>query len=189
MKRLLEHMNPKKYLQNRIRGWLPKAPSIAIAQKTLKPRWRNPYWITLTLVVAVAIAGFVYLGVNTYFRYSSPLMDITANYYEKTVNGTSISIGDVVEVKVLVGWHGYVIPEFKRNVKIIDAFPESSFILLSESNVYESSGYGGSYQYKYSLRVTGEEGISAELPKPQLYLNSVEIPLNGASPTLNISSK
>lgn len=76
-------MNVKEYLENRVRGWLPKEPSRAFPQKNLKPRWRNPYWITLTLVVVVALAGVVYLGVNTYLRYSNPLMDITASYYEK----------------------------------------------------------------------------------------------------------
>ena len=35
---LLEHMNVKKYLENRIRGWLPKEPAMTIAHKTLKPR-------------------------------------------------------------------------------------------------------------------------------------------------------
>ena len=135
------------------------------------------------------LAGVVYLGVNTYLRYSNPLMDITASYYEKTVNSTAVGVGDVVEVRVLVGWHGYVIPEFKRNMKIVDPFPESFFALASGSNVYESSGYGGSYRLKYLLRVVGGEGISTEFPKPRLCLNNVEIPLSGTSPTVNISSK
>jgi len=184
-------MNLKKSLERCVRGWLPKEPSRAFAHKTLKPRWQNPYWITLTLVLVVALAGIVYIGVNTYLRYSNPLMDITASYYEKTVNSTTAGVGDVVEVKVLVGWHGYVIPEFKRNVKIVDPFPEGYFSLASENetNVYQSEGYGGSYQLKYLLRVVGGDSESVEFQKPRLYLDGVEIPLSGTSPTLEIASK
>jgi hypothetical protein len=181
-------MNVKKSLENLIRGWLPKEPSRAVAHETLKPRWRNPYWLTLTLVVAVALAGVVYFGVNTYLRYSNPLMDITASYYEKTVNSTTANVGDVIEVKVLVGWHGYVIPEFKRDVKVVDSFPESRFVLVNGTSVYEYKGYGGSDQFTYELRVIAEGNV-VELPKPRLYLDNVEIPLAGTSPTLNIASK
>lgn len=182
-------MNLKERLERRVRGWLPKEPSRAMANKTLKPRWRNPYWITLALVVAVALAGVVYFGVNTYLRYSNPLMDITASYSEKTVSSTTVNLGDVVEVKVLVGWHGYVIPEFERNVKIVDSFPENYLVIEGGTNIYETSGYGGSYQYKYSLKVIVGEGVSAELPKPRLYIDNVEVPLAGTSPTLKIESK
>jgi hypothetical protein len=183
-------MNIKKNLENRIRGWLPKEPSLAVARKTPKPRWRNPYWITFTLVVAVALAGVVYFSVNTYLRYSNPRMDITASYFEKTVNSTSVDVGDVVEVDVVVGWHGYVLPEFERNVKIIDPFPESYLSLASENetNIYQSQSYGGSFQVKYSLRVLSGEGEFVELPKPRLYLDDAEIPLTGTSPTLKIAS-
>ena len=189
MKRLLEHMNPKKYLENRIRGWLPKEPSLAYAHKASKPRWKL-YWKTLSIVVVVIVtAGITFTGVQTYIRYSNPQMDITASYYEKSVNCTTVDVGDIVEVRVLVGWHGYVIPEFKRDVRIVDPFPESYFTLASETNVYESRGYGGSYQLRYLLRVIGGEGVSTECPKPRLYLDNVEISINGTSPTVNISSK
>ena len=182
-------MNVKKRLESRIRGWLPKETSRAYAQNTSKPRWRNPYWVTFMLVVVVALVAVAFVGVRTYMRYSNPLTDITASYYEKTSNSTTVDVGEVVEVKVLVGWHGYVIPEFKRNVKIVDPFPESFITLASGSNVYEYSEYGGSYQFTCLLRVIGTEGASSELPEPRLYLDNVEIPLNGTSPTLNIASK
>jgi hypothetical protein len=182
-------MELKKYLERCFRGWLPKKPSLAYATKPSKPRWRKPYWITFILVVAVALAAVTFLGVNTYIRYSNPLMDVTASYYEKTVNSTTVNIDDIVEVNVFVYWHGYVIPEFKRDVKIVDIFPESYFALAGETNVYESSGHGGSYQLKYLLRVIGGEGVSTEFPEPRLYLDNVEVPLSGTSPTLNISSK
>lgn len=74
-------------------------------------------------------------------------------------------------------------------MKIVDPFSENYFALAGGSNVYESKGIGGSYIFKYSLRVIGGEGVSIELPKPRLYLDNVEIPLDGTSPTLYISSK
>jgi hypothetical protein len=140
------------------------------------------------LVVAVALAGTVFIGASTYLRYSNPPADITACYYEKTVNNTTVKVGDVVEVNVFVYWHGYVIPEFKRNVKIVDPFPESYFTLTRESNVYESKGYGGSYQLKYLLRVVEGENVSIELPRPKLYLDNVEVSLEGASPALKLQN-
>ena len=185
-------MNLKKNLERRVRGWLPKELSIAIARKTPKPRWRKPHWIAFTLVSVVVLAGIVFVGVRTYMHYNNPAIDVAPSpYYEKTTNSTTVGIGDIVEVNVWVYWHGYVLPEFKRTVKIIDPFPESHFSLASENqtNVYQSQGYGGSYQLKYLLRVVGGEGASAEFPEPSLYLDGVEIPLSGTSPTLEIASK
>ena len=184
-------MNVKKSLESRIRGWLPKEPIVAYANKPLKPRWRKPYRIALTLVALVALVALAfatYVGVQTYLRYSDPQLDVTTSYFEKSLNCSSASVGDVVEVKTRVGWHGYVIPEFKRDVKIVDPFPESRFALVNGTNVYEYKGYGGSDQFTYELRVIAEERV-VELPKPRLYLDNVEIPLSGTSPTLNIVSK
>ena len=138
--------------------------------------------------LSITLAGIIFVGVKTYIRYSNPLMDVTAGYYEKTLNSTIVAISDIVEVEVFLYWHGYVLPEFKRNVKIVDTFPENYFALASASNVYETKGTGGSYLLKYSLKVIGGEDISVELPKPRLYLDNVEIPLNGTSQTLYISS-
>ena len=185
-------MNLKKYLENQIRGWLPKEPNITYGQKALKPLWRNPYWMTFVLVVVVAMATVTFVGVRTYMHYSNPAMDVAPSpYYEKTTNSTTVGIGDIVEVNVWVHWHGYVFPEFKRTVKIIDPFLESHFSLASENetNVYQSQGYGGSYHLKYLLRIVDEKGVSAEFPAPRLYLDGVEIPLSGKSPTLEIASK
>jgi hypothetical protein len=182
-------MKPLKYLEGRIRGWLPKESSISYVHKPSKPNWK-PYWKVISIVaVLIVLSSVAFVGVRTYLRYSDPKADVTASYFEKTVNCSTASIGDIVEVNVLVYWHGYVIPEFKRDVKIVDPFPENNFILASESNVYESSGYGGSYQFKYLLKVIGEEAVSTELPKPRLYLDNAEISLKGTSATLNILSK
>jgi len=181
-------INLKKQIEKHIRGWLPQENSIAYMHKSLKSRWRKPYWIALTLVSVVVLAGFTFQGVNAYLRYSNPAMDTAACYYEKTLNCSTASVGDVVEVNVQVYWHGYVFPEFKRDVKIVDSFPDSSFILINEGNVYESSGYGGSYQLKYLLRVVEGECVSVELPKPRLYLDNVEVSLEGASPALKLQN-
>jgi hypothetical protein len=181
-------MNLKKYIEKSIRGWLPKEPITAYASKASKPRWRKPYWIAFTLVVIVGLAFATYTGVQTYLRYSNPQLDVTASYYEKALNSSIANVGDVVEVKVLAGWHGYVIPEFKREVKITDPFPESNFKLVGGSNIYESSGYGGSYQFKYLLKVIGEESVSIELPKPRLYLDNSEILLSGESTVIELQT-
>jgi hypothetical protein len=92
----------------------------------------------------------------------------------------------VVAVTFRVGWHGYVIPEFSREVKIVDVFPEDGFVLVDGTNVYEYHGCGGSDQYTYVLKVVGQAGETVELPKPKLYLDNTEIPLVGTRPTIQI---
>lgn len=182
-------MNLKKYVENRIRGWLPKESSRAYVHKPSKPRWK-PYLKVISIVaVLILLSSVAFVGVRTYLRYRDPKADVTASYFEKTVNSTTINIGDTVEVKVTVQWHGYVLPEFKRDVKIVDPFSETYFVLANETNMYESSGYGGSYQLKYTLQAIAGEGLSIELSKPKLYLDNAEIPIEGTSPTLNILSK
>jgi hypothetical protein len=184
-------MNVKKSVKNLIRGWLPKEASLAYANKAPKPRWRNPFWITFIVVVVVALSAVAFVGVSILARYVNPAIDVAPSlYYEKTTNSTTASIGDVVEVNVWVHWHGYVLPEFKRTVKIIDTFPENYFSLASENetNTCQSQGYGGTYHLTYLLRVVGGEGSSAEFPEPRLYLDDVAIPLTGTRLTVNIES-
>jgi hypothetical protein len=81
-----------------------------------------------------------------------------------------------------------VIPEFKRDVKIIDSFPEN-FALANGTNLLEAEGYGGSYLLTYSLKVVEGEGVTVELPKPHLFLDDAEINLSGETQILAISSK
>jgi hypothetical protein len=181
-------MNPKRYLKNFVRGWLPKEPITAYASKAAKPRWRKPYWIAFTLVAIVGLAFATYTGVQTYLRYSNPQLDVTTSYYEKTLNCTAASVGDVVEVNVLVGWHGCVIPEFKREVKIVDPYPESNFELVGGNNTYGYSGYGGGVHFTYLLEVIGDGAVSVELPKPRLYLDGSEISLRGTIAVLEVQA-
>jgi hypothetical protein len=156
---------------------------MTVAHKEPKPRWRQPLWLGLFLVSVVAFASIVIVGAATLIRYANPLADVTSSYYEKTVNCTSAKIGDVVQVNVTVYWHGYIFPEFKRNMKIIDPYPENRFRLAdeNETNVFHSHGYGGSYQLEYSLRAIADDAATIELPEPTLYLGNVKIPLSHAT--------
>jgi hypothetical protein len=158
------------------------------ASRPLKPRWRSPYWIAFTMVVLVAVVFVAYLGMKMYLRYSNPQLDVTASYYEKTLNCSMASAGDIVEVKVLVDWHGYVLPEFKRAVRMVDPFPENVFQLMGGSNFLNYNGAGGGYQFTYLLKVINNTSISIELPKPQLYLDNIEIPLTGSSTFLELQN-
>jgi hypothetical protein len=173
---------------DRIRGWLPKEPIIAYASKAFKPRWRETRWIAFTLVAIVGLAFATYTGAQIYLRYSNPKLDVTSGYYEKTLNCTTANVGDVVEVYVLVGWHGYVIPEFTREVKIVDPYLENSFELVGGNNTYGYSGYGGGDQFTYLLKVIGNDTQSIEMPKPRLYLDGSEICLNGTNAVLEIQT-
>ena len=179
-------MSIRIFLEEHLRGWLPKESRIAYAHNPVKPRWKSYLRTLLIVVVLIVLSGVGFVCVRTYVRFSNPATDVSASYFEKTVNDTTVEVGDVVEVRVRVYWHGYLIPEFKRDVRIVDPFPESNFILIDESNVYESSGYGGSHQFSYLLKVVKEEAISIELPKPRLYLDNVGITLEGTSPSLKV---
>ena len=176
-------------MEQQTRGWLPKEPILAHAAQQSKRHWK-PYLKTFSIAAAIILlASITFVGVRAYMRYSNPQLDVTASYYEKNSNSTAANIGDVVEVQLRVYWHGYVLPEFKREVKIVDPFPESRFSLANGTNsLTQSEGYGGSYQLNYTLRVVGDGGL-AELPKPRLYLNNIEIPLDNVNPTLKNALK
>ena len=178
-------MNSKNRLQNRLRGWLPKEPKLSYSNNPLKPRWRKPQWIALSLITIIALSFTAYTGVQTFIRYSNPQADITANYFEKTLNCTAANPGDTVEVKVLVNWHGYIFPEFQRQVQIADSYPESNFELVSGNLTREYSGYGGGDQIQYLLKVTAGTGV-IELPKPILCLDNTEISLSGQTPSIRL---
>ena len=90
-------MNAKKSLESRIRGWLPKEPIAAYANKPLKPRWRKPAWIALTLVAVMALAFVTYTGVQTYLRFINPQADVTASYYEKSLNCSPQALGTLLK--------------------------------------------------------------------------------------------
>jgi hypothetical protein len=160
-----------------LRGWLPKQPIAACQTKPLKTRWRNPAWIVFALIVIVALSFFVYKGIQTLIFYTNPQADITASYYERSLNCSTANIGDIVEVQTGVYWHGHVFPEFKRQVNITDSFPEGSFQLVSGNNTRQYNGYGGGNQIVYLLKVIGNTTSPIELPKPILCLDNIEIPV------------
>lgn len=166
------------------RGWLPKEVTIAHSANTVKPRWRNPAWIALTVVTVCALSFAGFTGVQTYIRYSNPQADVTASYFEKTLNCTQATIGDVIEVNVLVGWHGHIFPEFKRQVKIVDAYPDN-FELIRGNITRHYIGYGGGDQLQYQLKIIAGNG-SIELPKPELYLDNIPVSLSGNTPIIQL---
>jgi hypothetical protein len=59
-------MNPKKHLENRIRGWLPKSSILTRTHKTEKPRWWRPLWI-------VTVLGIIVFGVLASLIFYVPL--------------------------------------------------------------------------------------------------------------------
>lgn len=177
-------MKLKRHVDGWFRGWLPKEAIIARSANLIKPRWRKPAWITLTVVTVCALTFAGFTGIQTYMRYINPQADVTASYFEKTLNCTQATVGDVVEVTVLVNWHGHVFPEFKRQVEIVDVYTDN-FELISGNITRQYSGYGSGDQLQYQLKVTnGNDTI--ELPKPELYLDNKKISLSGQTPSIQL---
>jgi hypothetical protein len=64
-------MNPRKYLENRIRGWFPKEPNLPSNKvkmadaktKVPKPDWWKPLWIA-TLLLTIASGFIIYFLLN-----------------------------------------------------------------------------------------------------------------------------
>lgn len=181
-------MTPKKYLVRRIRGWLPKEPFAVYKNKSFKPRWKKPAWIAFTLLAVIALTFFAYRGIQIYINYSNPQVDVTASYFEKSLNCTIANVGDIVEVQTHVYWHGHVLPEFQRQVTIIDSFPQNNFEIVSGNNTLQYNGCGGGDQFTYLLKVIGTDIPSIEMPKPRLYLDGSEIPLTGTSAVLELQT-
>jgi hypothetical protein len=179
-------MNTKQRLAKHIRGWLPKKPSNAYQHQTPKPK-PKPYLKAFAAVaVVVLLAGASFFAARTYLRYSNPASDVTTCYFQKTTNSTKLNVGDTVEVQVMVYWHGYVVPEFGREVKIVDPIPEA-FVLVDGSNsLQEQKGFGGSYLLTYTLKAENAKATFTDLPAPQLKLDNTEIVLQGSTPTLTV---
>lgn len=55
--------------------------------------------IMFIVMVVIVLVGITFVDVKTYIRYSNPLMDITASYYEKTVNGTTVILVKLLKSK------------------------------------------------------------------------------------------
>ncbi len=166
------------------RGWFPKDPVMANKQPHI--HWKKTRWIALTVVTVLALGFVAYSGAETFLRWNDPQLDVTASYFEKSLNATAVHVGDSVQVTFRVGWHGRVLPEFARDVKIVDPLLASGFVLVDGANVAEYRGGGGSDQYIYTLKVVGDAGVF-ELPKPQLFLDGAEITLSGVCPSLQVA--
>jgi len=138
--------------------------------------------IFLTVVAGLAVA----YGIEVLMRKTNPLMDVPSAEFQKTVSATKVSIGDVFRVDIFIGWHGHVIPEFSRHVKVVDSYPGENFILESGSSIYEYQGRGPGPEFTYTLEVVGGQGMTVQLPPPKFYLDGVEIPLSGTCPQIQI---
>jgi len=145
---------------------------------------RKPLLIGIVVFLALISVGSVLFGYKAWMRKANPLIDVPRAEFYKTINATTARVGDVVMVQLFIGWHGGIMPEYIRNIKIGDPFPEENFVLVSGNNIHESRGTGPGPGYSYLLKITGGEGAVIKLPEPMFYLDGVEIPLNGTSPSL-----
>jgi len=137
----------------------------------------------LTVIVGLAVA----YGIEVLMRKANPLADVPNAEFLKTVNATNVSLSDVLSVDVFIGWHGHVLPEFTRHVKVVDLYPGDYFILENGSNICEYHGGGPGPSFAYTLKVVGGQGETVQLPPPKFYLDGVEIPLSGTSPLIQIT--
>lgn len=176
-------MKKKQILESRIRGWFPKEPLTCYVHNPVKSKFKKPVWIVFTLVTLIIVCFGAYIAAQTYIRYINPQADVTSSYFERRLNCTSASVGDFVEVTVLVNWHGRVFPEFKREVETIDFFPESNFQLADGHNSFNYSGYGGGYQFEYTLKVIScdRNNTSVGFPNTKLFLDNTEILLKSTN--------
>jgi len=136
----------------------------------------------LTVVVGLTVA----YGIEVWMRKTNPLTDVPTAEFQKTLNMTTVRMGEVFKVDIFIGWHGHMLPEFTRHVKVVDPYPEDYVILVNGSNIYEYHGGGPGPSFAYALKVVGGQGKTVELPPPKFYLDGVEIPLSGTSPQIQI---
>jgi len=136
----------------------------------------------LTVIAGLAVA----YGIEVWMRKTNPLRDVPSAEFLKTVNATTVKMGDVLRVDIFIGWHGHILPEFTRHVKVVDPYPEDYFILVNESNICEYHGGGPGPGFTYRLKVVEGGGKTVQLPPPKFYLDGVEIPLSGTCPVIQI---
>jgi len=136
----------------------------------------------LTVIAGLAVA----YGIEVWMRKTNPLVDVPSAEFLKTVDMTTVRMGDVLRVGVFIGWHGHVLPEITRHVKVVDPYPEDYFTIVNGSNICEYHGGGPGPSFTYTLRVVGDQGKIVQLPPPKFYLDGVEIPLSGTSPQIQI---
>lgn len=81
--------------------------------------------LAVGFVFIVVIAGLVLAyGVEAWVRKTDPLRDVPSAEFQKTASKTRAIIGDTFTVEVFVGWHGHVLPEWTRHVRVFDPYPE-----------------------------------------------------------------
>jgi len=62
--------------------------------------------IFLTVIAGLAVA----YGIEVWMRKTNPLIDVPSAEFQKTVNATTVRMGDVFRVDIFIGWHGHVLP-------------------------------------------------------------------------------
>lgn len=141
-------------------------------------------------IISVVVISSLLLayGVEAWMCKTDPLRDVPNAEFQKTISKTQAAIGDTFTVDVFIGWHGHVLPEWTRHVKVFDSYPEDYFVLAGGNNTYEYNGYGPGPAFTYSLRVVSGAGTVVQLPAPKFYLDGTEIPLTGTAPEIAILS-
>ena len=143
--------------------------------------------LVIASILLTAIAGLAAAyGIGVWMRKANPLIDVPSAEFQKTVNMTTVRMGDAFRVEIFIGGHGHVLPEFTRHVRVVDPYPEDCFTLVNGSNTYEYHGGGPGPWFTYTLKVVGGKGKTVQLPTPRFYLDGVEIPLSGTSPLIQI---
>jgi VIT1/CCC1 family predicted Fe2+/Mn2+ transporter len=114
-------MGIKKYMEKRIRGWLPKEPNLPSSKvkmadaktKVTKPRWWKPLWITALFIVII-------FGVVNYFLLHYPLssviggiaislLGIGAAYYIRVRPSVKVNRVVYICLGLGIGWVAWVI--------------------------------------------------------------------------------
>jgi hypothetical protein len=101
LKRVLEHMNVKKYLENRVRGWLPEEPSLHSIKGTMGRHSlvskRVLILLSVSLACLVLVAGCIFIF---WSWYSEPALENLKGYSARLEDD-----GFIVEVKPLTEFH------------------------------------------------------------------------------------
>jgi hypothetical protein len=86
--------------------------------KTTKLRWTKTQWIALSVVAMVALVFIVYSGMQTVLRWSNPQLDMTANYFEKSVNAAAVYVGALWRLRFVLAGRAGLFPSFHVKCKL-----------------------------------------------------------------------
>ncbi|MCW4005345.1 MAG: hypothetical protein NWF04_01905 [Candidatus Bathyarchaeota archaeon] len=105
MKNTQENINIKKYLEMRIRGWLPQEPAVSKAQPS-KSRWS---WMHREVAewekTAYKYAAVANTGIGLAFRVSDTVFDLHTSSAEVAVAAWSAFIASLIVANVVLYRH------------------------------------------------------------------------------------